>query len=185
MIEKFVRATIEWIAGLVRCSVSGMRYLPGFTANIVRRYLPKTRRCCGGSGTKDPTLPRPKRWVVSPSERASDFPASRPFNTLLTCIKMVCSGFWGLWGCRFVGVLALSCTDTTTDTPPAAVVDMRAPIMDLAPSATITVQDDYYSPQEVTIPLVEGSLGLPRAVAARCLSGTWASRQRHDVDGDV
>ncbi|HNO67959.1 MAG TPA: hypothetical protein PKI49_05570 [Pseudomonadota bacterium] len=52
-----------------------------------------------------------------------------------------------------MGVLALSCTDTTTDTPPAAVVDMRAPIMDLAPSATITVQDDYYSPQEVTIPV--------------------------------
>jgi plastocyanin len=59
----------------------------------------------------------------------------------------------GSLGLSLVGVLALSCTDTTTDTPPAVVVDMRAPIMDLAPSATITVQDDYYSPQEVTIPV--------------------------------
>jgi plastocyanin len=49
----------------------------------------------------------------------------------------------------------LSCSDP----PPAdnaadmAVVDLRPVIRDMAPSAVITVQDDYYSPQEVTIPV--------------------------------
>ncbi len=60
---------------------------------------------------------------------------------------------WGFGVLSLGGVLALSCTDSTTDNPSVVVQDLRSPIMDLAPTATITVQDDYYSPQEVTIPV--------------------------------
>ena len=51
----------------------------------------------------------------------------------------------GSWGC----------TDTQPSGEPAdmTVQDLRPIIRDLTPSAVITVQDDYYSPQEVTIPV--------------------------------
>ncbi len=56
-----------------------------------------------------------------------------------------------------VGVVGgwLSCTDPQ---PSGSEVDMtvrdlRPILYDMTPSAIITVQDDYYSPQEVTIPV--------------------------------
>jgi plastocyanin len=49
----------------------------------------------------------------------------------------------------------LSCSDPqpADNAADMAVVDLRPVIHDLAPTAVITVQDDYYSPQEVTIPV--------------------------------
>ncbi|MFO0622537.1 MAG: cupredoxin domain-containing protein [Polyangia bacterium] len=64
------------------------------------------------------------------------------------------------FGALFVmalGVTAvwLSCTDPQPSDQGAdmTVRDLRPVITDLTPSAVITVQDDYYSPKEVTIPV--------------------------------
>ena len=50
----------------------------------------------------------------------------------------------------------LSCTDPQPSGSEAdmTVRDLRPILYDMTPSAIITVQDDYYSPQEVTIPAV-------------------------------
>ena len=56
-----------------------------------------------------------------------------------------------------VGVVGgwLSCTDPQPSGSEAdmTVRDLRPILYDMTPSAIITVQDDYYSPQEVTIPV--------------------------------
>ena len=56
-----------------------------------------------------------------------------------------------------VGVVGgwLSCTDPQPAGSEADMTmrDLRPILYDMTPSAIITVQDDYYSPQEVTIPV--------------------------------